>query len=68
MWSLCFPGSIISKKGAESLTALVLDVKFGRAALYKDLESAKRIAQSLVRMLTETLFNKDFFMIYCMKS
>uniref|UniRef100_A0A8D3AB33 Thymidine phosphorylase n=1 Tax=Scophthalmus maximus TaxID=52904 RepID=A0A8D3AB33_SCOMX len=41
-------GSIISKKGAESLTALVLDVKFGRAALYKDLESAKRIAQSLV--------------------
>ncbi|KAF0028763.1 hypothetical protein F2P81_017868 [Scophthalmus maximus] len=41
-------GSIISKKGAESLTALVLDVKFGQAALYKDLESAKRIAQSLV--------------------
>ncbi|XP_040886220.1 thymidine phosphorylase [Toxotes jaculatrix] len=41
-------GSIISKKGAESLTALVLDVKFGRAALYKDLESAKELAQSLV--------------------
>ncbi|XP_030296469.1 thymidine phosphorylase [Sparus aurata] len=41
-------GSIISKKGAESLTALVLDVKFGRAALYKDLDSAKELAQSLV--------------------
>ncbi|XP_034534824.1 thymidine phosphorylase [Notolabrus celidotus] len=41
-------GSIISKKGAESLSALVLDVKFGRAALYKDLESAKQLAQSLV--------------------
>ncbi|KAM9334525.1 thymidine phosphorylase [Symphorus nematophorus] len=41
-------GSIISKKGAESLSALVLDVKFGRAALYKDLESAKRLAQSLM--------------------
>ncbi|KAJ8261714.1 hypothetical protein GJAV_G00157480 [Gymnothorax javanicus] len=40
--------SIISKKGAESLTALVLDVKFGEAALYKDLESARELAQSLV--------------------
>lgn len=40
-------GSIISKKGAESLSALVLDVKFGRAALYKDLESAKELALSL---------------------
>ncbi|XP_070848362.1 thymidine phosphorylase [Chaetodon trifascialis] len=41
-------GSIISKKGAESLSALVLDVKFGRAALYKDLQSAKELAQLLV--------------------
>ncbi|XP_008294673.1 thymidine phosphorylase [Stegastes partitus] len=41
-------GSIISKKGAESLSALVLDVKFGRAALYKDLEGAKELAQQLV--------------------
>ncbi|XP_016390935.1 thymidine phosphorylase-like [Sinocyclocheilus rhinocerous] len=40
--------SIISKKGAEGLSALVLDVKFGRAALYKDLNSARRLAQSLV--------------------
>ncbi|XP_024913829.1 thymidine phosphorylase isoform X2 [Cynoglossus semilaevis] len=42
-------GSIISKKGAESLSALILDVKFGKAALYKDLESAKKLAQSLGR-------------------
>ncbi|KAM9824611.1 thymidine phosphorylase [Neosynchiropus ocellatus] len=41
-------GSIISKKGAESLSALVLDVKFGRAALYKDIDSAKELAQKLV--------------------
>ncbi|XP_070710177.1 thymidine phosphorylase [Pempheris klunzingeri] len=43
-------GSIISKKGAESLSALVLDVKFGRAALYKDQESAKELAQLLVNV------------------
>uniref|UniRef100_A0A3B3VKM2 Thymidine phosphorylase n=2 Tax=Poecilia latipinna TaxID=48699 RepID=A0A3B3VKM2_9TELE len=41
-------GSIISKKGAESLSALVLDVKFGSAALYKDLQSAKQLAQLLM--------------------
>lgn len=42
------PGSIISKKGAESLSALVLDVKFGHAALFKDLDSAKELAQLMV--------------------
>ncbi|XP_042076137.1 thymidine phosphorylase-like isoform X3 [Haplochromis burtoni] len=41
-------GSIISKKGAESLSALVLDVKFGRAAICKDFESATELAQMLV--------------------
>ncbi|XP_047431911.1 thymidine phosphorylase [Mugil cephalus] len=41
-------GSIISKKGAESLSALVLDVKFGRAALYKDLDGAKELAKLMV--------------------
>lgn len=57
-------GSIISKKGAESLTALVLDVKFGRAALYKDLDSAKELAQSLVSQLN---INQDD-LIYCKTS
>ncbi|KAJ8373389.1 hypothetical protein AAFF_G00265770 [Aldrovandia affinis] len=41
-------GSIISKKGAESLSALVLDVKYGKAALYKDMGSARELAQWLV--------------------
>ncbi|CAL1568319.1 unnamed protein product [Knipowitschia caucasica] len=40
-------GSILSKKGAETLSALVLDVKFGKGALYKDLTSARELAQSL---------------------
>ncbi|XP_066525398.1 thymidine phosphorylase isoform X2 [Hoplias malabaricus] len=40
--------SILSKKGAEGLRALLLDVKFGRAALYKDLDSARTLTQSLV--------------------
>ncbi|KAJ3612652.1 hypothetical protein NHX12_020918 [Muraenolepis orangiensis] len=41
-------GSIMSKKGAESLNGLVLDVKFGRSSLFKDLASATELAQSLV--------------------
>ena len=45
---LVSPGSIISKKAAESLNSLVLDVKFGGSALYKDLASAKELAESLV--------------------
>lgn len=52
-----FLGSIISKKGAESLSALVLDVKFGRAALYKDLDSAKELAQLLVSTFLK--FSRD---------
>lgn len=41
-------GSIISKKGAESLAALILDVKFGEGALYKDINDARELAQYLV--------------------
>ncbi|KAM6289067.1 thymidine phosphorylase [Aegotheles albertisi] len=40
--------SILSKKVAEGLSALVLDVKFGDAALCPTLESARELAQSLV--------------------
>lgn len=50
-----FSGSIISKKGAESLSALVLDVKFGQAALYKDLKGAKELAHLLVCTLRKLL-------------
>ncbi|NWT28319.1 TYPH phosphorylase, partial [Cardinalis cardinalis] len=41
--------SILSKKAAERLSALVLDVKFGEAALYPTQESARELARSLVR-------------------
>jgi len=42
-------GSIMSKKLAESLNALVLDVKFGSGAFMKTLEQATALAESLVR-------------------
>ncbi|NXH13542.1 TYPH phosphorylase, partial [Bucco capensis] len=40
--------SILSKKAVEQLSALVLDVKFGTAALYPTQESARQLAESLV--------------------
>ncbi|XP_062434892.1 thymidine phosphorylase [Rhea pennata] len=40
--------SILSKKAAEKVSALVVDVKFGSAALFPTLESARQLAQSLV--------------------
>lgn len=40
--------SIMSKKLAESLDALVLDVKFGSGAFMKSLEDARLLARSLV--------------------
>ena len=42
-------GSIMSKKLAESLNALVLDVKFGSGAFMKSRAQATELAQSLVR-------------------
>uniref|UniRef100_A0A8C3VBL1 Thymidine phosphorylase n=1 Tax=Catharus ustulatus TaxID=91951 RepID=A0A8C3VBL1_CATUS len=45
--------SILSKKAAERLSALVLDVKFGGAALYPTQESARELAQSLVEVGTQ---------------
>ncbi|XP_044285437.1 thymidine phosphorylase [Varanus komodoensis] len=46
-------GSILSKKAAENLSALVLDVKFGSAALYPTLESAQELAEALVSVGTQ---------------
>jgi pyrimidine-nucleoside phosphorylase len=45
--------SILSKKLAESLDALVLDVKFGRAAFMPTLEKARELAQGLVTLSNE---------------
>ena len=40
--------SIISKKAAEGISCLVLDIKVGNAAFMKDIESAEKLAQSMV--------------------
>ena len=44
--------SILSKKLAEGINALVLDVKVGKGAFMKDKASAMRLAKSLVRVGT----------------
>jgi len=44
-------GSIVSKKAAEGLAALVLDVKVGKAALLSDETAARQLAQLLVTCL-----------------
>mgnify|MGYP001554871513 FL=1 len=51
----CIPlicGSILSKKLAEGIDTLVLDVKFGRGAFMKDKAAAKELARSLVVVAT----------------
>ena len=45
--------SILSKKLAESLNALVLDVKFGAAAFMPTLEKARELARALVGLSNE---------------
>ena len=40
--------SIISKKAAESLSALVLDVKYGKAAFMAEKEDAQKLAKAMV--------------------
>tara|TARA_X000000368_G_scaffold400608_1_gene372639 strand:+ start:803 stop:2110 length:1308 start_codon:yes stop_codon:yes gene_type:complete len=41
-------GSIMSKKAAEGLSCLVLDIKVGSAAFMKDIDSASKLAKSMV--------------------
>ncbi|MEP7051306.1 MAG: thymidine phosphorylase [Pseudomonadota bacterium] len=53
----CIPlivASILSKKLAEGIDGLVLDVKVGRGAFMKDLKSARALAQALVRVGTRS--------------
>jgi len=47
--------SILSKKLAEGINALVLDVKVGNGAIFKDAETAEELATHLIR--TATAFN-----------
>ena len=64
-WTACFTNSqisiftasIISKKAAESIRALVLDVKVGRATFFKTMDDARRVAQSLVSEKFEISFD-----------
>jgi len=49
--------SILSKKLAENLDALVLDVKFGSAAFMPTLDRARSLAQAMVSLATETGVN-----------
>ena len=44
--------SILSKKLAEGIDGLVLDVKVGRGAFMRDAKSARKLAQALVRVGT----------------
>jgi len=46
--------SILSKKLAEGIDALVLDVKVGKGAFMKDLEHARHLASALVRVGTQS--------------
>lgn len=45
--------SILSKKLAESLEALVLDVKFGEAAFMKSREQAEALGRTMVELATD---------------
>ena len=48
----CFTASIISKKAAEMLDTLVLDVKVGKGAFIKDEMNARELASRMVSIFS----------------
>ena len=53
--------SIVSKKAAENINALVLDTKFGKAAFMQTMEEGRELAQNMVlkfRFFNEFEFGK----------
>ena len=61
------PGSIISKKAAEGLNTLVLDVKVGEGAFMKDEQSAEQLARLMVNIINNfvTVFTVTSYPIIC---
>ncbi len=55
---LHFLGSIISKKAAEKINALIIDVKCGNGAFMKTIDEGRNLAKALVR--TRGLFLLSF--------
>src|SRR5439155_3301967 len=53
--------SILSKKLAEGISALLLDVKFGSAAFMSSIEEARKLAQSMVTLGRECGVNTRAF-------
>ena len=56
--------SIISKKAAENIRALVLDVKVGRAAFFKNMTDARQVAKSLVSGVIRWYFRRCLYSIF----
>lgn len=50
MMFLFSTASILSKKAVEGLSTLVVDVKFGGAAVFPDQEQARELAKTLVSL------------------
>lgn len=57
MYIIIILASIVSKKAAESLDALVLDIKTGSGAFMKDVESARSLATKMV--IKNWIHNRD---------
>ena len=55
---LSFSASIVSKKAAENLKALILDVKIGSGAFMETIEKGRILAQAMVSSLCDKITKK----------